>query len=335
MNSNETKTCPICGNNAQFIPTSGADFSYIICLRCGEFKIDGRTVAHFLNEKYSRYIRHNISSWIYEHQQIRIKAESVDFLVNLKSPTLDEKANKLLSLLIKDNPIAGKLFSLEVDHFNALFYRRKTNREIYQQLITQLEAGKKSSKYLAVSWASDYDEFCFILYDYLSEQLGYIDGGDLLSNKWMITPSGWEHIERLKTLNPQSNIAFVAMSFDPNMNFLFTKAIKPAIIDAGYEDLRIDKYEHNNKIDDEIIAGIRRSKFVVCDFTGQRSGVYFESGYSLGFGLQVIWTCKKDEIDKIHFDNRQYNFLLWEEDKLEDFKKALQNRIEATIGKPN
>jgi len=86
-------------------------------------------------------------------------------------------------------------------------------------------------------------------------------------------------------------------------------------------------------IDDEIIATIRRSKFLVSDFTGQRGGVYFESGFALGFGLRVIWTCRADELSAVHFDNRQYNFLVWEREKLSDLAKRLQNRIEATIGR--
>lgn len=41
--------------------------------------------------------------------------------------------------------------------------------------------------------------------------------------------------------------------------------------------------EHANKIDDEIIAEIRRSAFLVADFTGQRQNVYFETG------LRSVW----------------------------------------------
>jgi len=37
--------------------------------------------------------------------------------------------------------------------------------------------------------------------------------------------------------------------------------------------------------------------------------------------------------NKIHFDNRQHYFVVWEEGKLDEFRRALQNRIEATIGR--
>ncbi|MHB1951567.1 MAG: hypothetical protein ACYCQK_08840 [Acidiferrobacteraceae bacterium] len=103
--------------------------------------------------------------------------------------------------------------------------------------------------------------------------------------------------------------------------------------------MRIDQHPHNNRIDDEIIAKIRQSRFLVADFThgenGDRGGVYFEARFALGLGLQVIHTCRQDMIDgnKIHFDSRQYNFVVWKDDALANFRTALQNRIEATIGR--
>lgn len=53
----------------------------------------------------------------------------------------------------------------------------------------------------------------------------------------------------------------------------------------------------------------------------------------MGLGLPVIWTVRENDLDKVHFDNRQYNFILWSENDLADFSYRLQLRIEATIGK--
>jgi hypothetical protein len=64
--------------------------------------------------------------------------------------------------------------------------------------------------------------------------------------------------------------------FDPSQDTT-KEAIKAAIAEAGYLPIRIDEVQHVNKIDDEIIARIRSSKFMVADFTGQRQGVYFEA----------------------------------------------------------
>ena len=57
------------------------------------------------------------------------------------------------------------------------------------------------------------------------------------------------------------------MWFDESMNDAYENGIEPGIRDAGYEALRIDRKEHSNKIDDEIIEEIRRSRFVVADLT--------------------------------------------------------------------
>jgi hypothetical protein len=111
---------------------------------------------------------------------------------------------------------------------------------------------------------------------------------------------------------------------------------------AGYKPMRIDQKEHNNKIDDEIVAEIKRSKFVVADFTSEifeenkvkkaisRGGVYFEAGYAFGLGLPVIWCCRSDLIDLVHFDTRQFAHVVW--DTPEDLAKKLYARISAVVG---
>jgi len=68
----------------------------------------------------------------------------------------------------------------------------------------------------------------------------------------------------------------------------------------------------------------------VADFTGRRGGVYFEAGFALGLNLPVFWICRKDDLKKLHFDIRQYNFIIWE--KPEELTKKLKDTIQAIIG---
>lgn len=326
----QTDNCPICKSQAKYLPQN-KETSHITCSRCGEFFLSDRLIAHFCSSEYSDKQRRNISSWIFERPGVEIQPEEIANLTCIIPPTIKERAEKLLLFLAEKFPKIGKEFKLGDYIIDGLLNDLHNNYASYLGLIDELK--DYPNQLLSVSWCQDIQEFFFLLINYLSNQQKFIEFTDL--NEILINPKGWEYIERLKTLNPKSNIAFVAMWFDPSTNELFNRAIEPAIEAAGFKALRIDRFQHNNRIDDEIIAGIKRSKFLVCDFTNQRPGVYFESGFGLGFGLQVIWTCKKNEIEenKIHFDNRQYNFLTWEEGKLEDFKKALQNRIEATIGR--
>jgi hypothetical protein len=145
-----------------------------------------------------------------------------------------------------------------------------------------------------------------------------------------ITVEGWERLEEVRRSGRQSALVFVAMWFHESTNALYDGAIMPAIREAGYEPIRVDRHEHINRIDDEIIGQIRRSRFLVADFTGQRHGVYFEAGLMAGLGRNVIWMCQHEDLANVHFDVRQYNFIDWV--SLDDARRRLLNRILAVEG---
>ena len=129
----------------------------------------------------------------------------------------------------------------------------------------------------------------------------------------MLRPPGYARLAELEGTNSGSNQAFIAMWFDPSMDEAYEKGIQPAIEDAGYKPVRIDRKDHNNKIDDEIIAEIRRSRFLVADFTqgapSARGGGYYEAGFTHGLNIPVIFTCRRDMIKEVHFDTQQYNHI--------------------------
>ena len=124
------------------------------------------------------------------------------------------------------------------------------------------------------------------------------------------------------------------MWFHESTDEAFERGIKPAVEDTGYRPLRIDQKEHLNKIDDEIIAELRRSRFLVADFThgsdGARGGVYYEAGFAHGLDLPVIFACKDDAVETLHFDTEHYNHIVWSTP--EELREKLKNRILAVIG---
>lgn len=170
------------------------------------------------------------------------------------------------------------------------------------------------------------------LLEYLAEQ-GWIKSGTEYKHN-TLTVEGYARLAELEKANVESSRGFVAMWFDDSLKEAWEKGIKLGIKDAGYKPVRIDQKEHINKIDDEIIAEIRRSRFVVADFTqgkdGARGGVYYEAGFAHGLGIEVIFTCKKDKLKKVHFDTRQYNHIDWETPG--ELRKRLAARISAVIG---
>jgi nucleoside 2-deoxyribosyltransferase len=146
-----------------------------------------------------------------------------------------------------------------------------------------------------------------------------------------LTPKGWARLTGVD--DRVLDQGFIAMSFSKDLLPLRDNGLKPGIESAGYKALRIDRKEHNNRIDDEMIAEIRKSRFLVADLTNQNQGAYFEAGFAKGLGKEVVWTCEQTEVDekKVHFDTRQYSIVTWSKDGYPDFAKRLAHRIEATL----
>lgn len=167
--------------------------------------------------------------------------------------------------------------------------------------------------------------------------IGFLQEGGLVernSSQVWLTFKGWEYLENRRAQEVASVQAFVAMWFSKATEAAYADGIAPAIRESGYASLRIDQKEHVNKVDDEIIAEIRRSKFIVADFTSEpekpRGGVYFEAGFAMGLEKGVIWTCHTDSLKFVHFDTRQFNHIVWTDPA--DLKTKLKNRIGAVFG---
>jgi nucleoside 2-deoxyribosyltransferase len=121
------------------------------------------------------------------------------------------------------------------------------------------------------------------------------------------------------------------MSFSEDLKPIWEGPIFTAITKAGYKPYRVDAEPHSDRIDFKIISEIKNSRFLVADVTEHKLGVYFEAGYALGLGLPVIWCVRKDHLEKVHFDTRQYNHIVWEAPN--ELENQLYDFICAIIGK--
>jgi len=245
---------------------------------------------------------------------VNISRELVEGAQKLRIPQTENRIFRTLRELQLINPMIGASTSLDA--------------------ADKVSADFPAARLLRASYCYDLNEL--IVFVRLLEARRYISmvNSSTQRTKFQLSLDGLEYIELHQVQNLESSMAFVAMWFDSGMDEAWDSGFEPALIDAGYQPLRIDKKEHINMIDDEIISDIRRSRFIVADFTSlkdsPRGGVYFEAGYALGFGIPVVWTCRKDAIDFVHFDTRQFAHILWETP--EDLRKQLTRRIQAAIG---
>ncbi len=193
-----------------------------------------------------------------------------------------------------------------------------------------------ASEWGALAWSESTEWFRVLkIAEYLATKdwIKLSDRGD--SAEIEVLVDGFDRIAE-RTTNVDSSQAFVAMWFDEETDAAFEDAIRPAILNAGFKPVRIDRELNVDKIDDAIIANIRRSRFLVADFThgkdGARGGVYYEAGLAHGLNLPVIFTCRRDMVDKLHFDTRQYVHILWDTNSLGNLYAELLDRIGARIG---
>jgi hypothetical protein len=234
---------------------------------------------------------------------------------------------------------AGRIVTLGTDNWEALASAHKnTPVSLKLRRITEYAASRSRHPGDAVEFdvalyplfdaASD-DELEFLLSHLQARNLIGRVIGPLEGRNYVLSADGWAAVEPTGTGGIPGR-AFVAMSFDPSLDDAFTVGIHPAIeLDCGMQAVRVDRVEHNEKICDRIVAEIRKAQFVVADFTLHRPGVYYEAGFAAALGRPVIWTCRKDELSKTHFDTRQYNHIDWETPG--ELRRRLAERIQATI----
>ena len=295
--------CWICLKPAQFAPggliTPEATTGHAVsCERCGEYLIS--TVAKTDTGLVSDEKRHILSGIVRNRfeqgETVLITGENVKTIFDSMAVPSDplEKIDWLLKYLFRKASKADEYVTLNLANDYPILFAKDTNEFVYC-LQKALELG-------------------------YTEQAGHSYRLDL---------KGWERLDELRKEERESDKAFVAMGFDDSLNEVWENGFYPALDQTGYNPIRVDLEEHNEKICDRIIAEIRKSGLVIADFTGQRGGVYFEAGFAMGLDIPVIWTCRDTDVEQLHFDTRQYNHIVWSDSV--DLKKKLINRIEATL----
>lgn len=151
-----------------------------------------------------------------------------------------------------------------------------------------------------------------------------------MMNLGNITFDGFQYFNEIANEGQKSKNCLVAMSFSEGM-LNIKLAIKNAIDNTGFSPILINEIhvDAEKTINDEIVAQLKKSKFCVADFTEQRDGVYFESGYALGRGLKVIYTCHEDDFERSHFDTKHFPHIIYKNP--EELQEKLINKIEAWI----
>ncbi len=321
--------CPIWGTPAEKIPTDNSFLPKFYSARTnGDYRIrsDQRSSIRELLDDRGKA---RLTTWLINQRNHGVRCpnvtrQAIEIAQNARDMSVMDRMNRVI-LFFEESTDRGPMGGLAFNPHptaNQLDDQLDNHVTTYYQLLAYSES---------ISWDSGLSR----LVDYLSKN-GFINKIGFARDNYYIEleMSGFERLEQLRPEHPDSDRVFVAMWFNNELDNAYSDGFKRAIEEAGYRPLRIDKENFTGKIDDQIISEIRRSRFVVADFSkgddGARGGVYYEAGFAHGLGLEVIFTCRKEDIDDLHFDTRQYNHIVWED--IDDLRTQLENRITAAIG---
>ena len=298
--------CPVCGWNQGVVivpPTEPTED--VSCPRCGNFLIS-------------------------------FEAKTI-----LKDMSLESKA-PLIGLLRERSLRGLEPLTIKTDNFENLMAERRAislPERVDHFLLNLSLLTASPGDYVTIHFERDFPlgycekvEGLYFIRDILVEDKLIQLKGET-TDQYRLTLTGWARAAELQRGAIDSSAVFVAMSFKPEWDTAWKEGIRSAIEeDCGYMALRVDAVEHAEDINDRIIAEIRRSKFMVADFSANPGGVYLEAGFEMGLGRTVIWTCQDDDERKkaLHFDISHYNFIFWKDPA--DLRKRLRDRILALFG---
>jgi len=294
--------CPLCFRPVQNKRENNGMAAGINCTRCGKFKVYVPLLDALNENQRIELAGLTRESTELNREPLLITNENLEDLLAVVPRRIPDRAIRLLAAVSRQTKFFGEPVDIHAEDDVPLAYAR--NSEELRHFVNYLHDERLIKR---GSWSNS----------------PTIDV--------RVTSVGFETLEARTPSGLHSDSAFVAMWFDPSVHGVFLDGIKPAIEDdCGFRAVRIDLEEYNEDIIDRVLAEIRKSRFVVADFTKHRNGVYFEAGYALGLAIPVIWLCRKGEMEEAHFDTEHFNHIVWTDPG--ELRQRLALRIQATVG---
>lgn len=346
----EGNKCPICGKeNIDINCNSINDELYCYeCPDCGEFFVPNGRILFNDRAPLKKYNISKLKSYLFSHpsdkravflssddydkyvtdEYVEVYNLTPEMVENWYPKTFAEKIDKILLNLAQ----RSKYFGYPV-HFSSA--------ELSPMLFMKNIYYKGSEENLDTEFELEFLLNYFIKNDYI---VGYSEEIDLFSvveriydlpnddekldlPSFTLSAKAWDRVYELQKNQTNNQNVFVAMKFGKETQALREK-LKEGL--EGYNVRIMDEIEHNHQIVPEMLYEIRNSKFVIAELSNHNNGAYYEAGYALGLGKEVIHICQKNELSNgLHFDVAQVNTIVYE--NIDEIPEKLKKRIQATI----
>jgi nucleoside 2-deoxyribosyltransferase len=132
-------------------------------------------------------------------------------------------------------------------------------------------------------------------------------------------------------------LCFVIQPFDNDkFDNRFKDIFSPAIIEAQLEPYRVDQDPRSSIPIEDIEKGIKESKLCFADITLDNPNVWFELGYAIAYGKEVVLVCSEERNTNFPFDVQHRKIIKYATGSPSDYnklKKDIIDRIKALINK--
>lgn len=277
-------------------PRAFADTIEYQCHNCGVFRLSGSAVANLANAGYAPMERAKLSYGLR-----RMGGNALLTSYSLESIIQDTKLPDASSL--QDNLLL---------YMHSELAGPGESMELWAPAIRGWLGALSAS---SVRWVIDQALSSALVEGMVVRPYGGDDEFRLM--KATLTIKGWARVEELLRSANGSRKGFMAMKFgDPQLDTVFREHFKPAVLQAGFDLMRLDDEPRAGLIDDRLRLEIRTSRFMVADLSHANAGAYWEAGFAEGLGRPVIYTCRKDVFEnpatKPHFDTNHYLTVVWD-----------------------
>jgi O-acetyl-ADP-ribose deacetylase (regulator of RNase III) len=127
---------------------------------------------------------------------------------------------------------------------------------------------------------------------------------------------------------------FVIQPFDDPNNARFEQVFIPAIKDAGLDSYRVDRDPAATILIEAIEDQIKASEACLADITSDNPNVWYELGFALAAGKEVVLVCADGRRDRFPFDIQHRLVIMYKSESPSDFdqlKTAISARLRARL----
>ncbi len=341
----KANTCPICTETAEISVVSNLK-EHISCETCGDFDFYSHTEQNGHIESYPDDFN-KLASYLFYNNHKKSDNCLIYKLIGSKYDFENAMSENSYGIHITDDIVENwypKSFNEKINMFLVKIWEmcqfmgdavHLTSAQLYSAtFVTRFDEDSNLRNNL--------NEQAFYFLDYLKDNK-YI--APVTNNYIKLLPAGLQRLDEFHK-NPHNNLkdVFISMAFNEDTKET-REAIRKGIIAAEYSPEFLDEIIHNKQIVPEMFRLIRECGFLILEISDPNYGAYYEAGYALGLGKEVIICCSSEVFNreyvtdaekryakylKPHFDIAQKQILLWND--YADLSNKLTEWIKAIIG---